>query len=87
MMQDRAFLSMVGFTKWLAGKDVPKTAEASAERLSDRLSVIEVLGMFAAALSHPWPPTSTRATVPIEILRTKQAPIILQELPAERPTN
>ena len=78
---------MVSFTKWLVSKSVPKTAGAAAERLSDRLSVIAVLGMFAAALSQPELPAPTRATVPIEILRTKQAPIILHEPLAERPTN
>ena len=78
---------MVRFTKWLVRKGVPKTAGAAAERLSDRLSVIAVLGIFAAALSQPELPASTRATVPIEILRTKPAPIILHEQPGERPTN
>ena len=78
---------MAWFTKWLVSKGVPKTAGAAAERLSDRLSVIAVLGMFAAALSQPELPASTRATVPIEILRTKPAPIILHEPPAERAIN
>ena len=88
MKQDRAFVSMVRFTKWLVSKDVPKTAGAAAERLSERLSVIAVLGILRAALSPPSvPPTATRANVPVEILRTKQAPIILHEQPAERPTN
>ena len=78
---------MVRFTKWLVSKGVPKTAGAAAERLSARLSVIAVLGTCAAALFQPSVPTATRANVPIEILRTKPAPIILHELLAERPIN
>ena len=81
------FVSMGRFAKWLVSKDVPKAAGAAAERLSARLSVIAVLGMFAAALIPPMAPTGTRANVPVEILRTKQAPIIMHERPAERPTN
>ena len=78
---------MVKFTKWLVSKGVLKTAGAAAERLSARLSVIAVLGTCVAALFPPSVPTSTRANVPVEILRTKQTPIILHEQPAERPTN
>jgi hypothetical protein len=82
------FVSMGRFTKWMVSKGVPKTAGAAAERLSARLSVVAVLGIFAAALfAPPSEPTGTRANVPVEILRTKQAPIILHERPAERPTN
>ena len=78
---------MVRLMKWLAIKGVPKTAGAAAERLSTRLSVIAVLGAFVAALFPPSVPTGTGANVPVEILRTKRAPIILHEQPAERPTN
>ena len=81
------FVGMVRFTKWLVSKGVPETAGAAAERLSARLSVIAVLGTCAAALFPPSVPTATRADVPVEILRTKQTPIILHEQPAERPTN
>lgn len=86
--QDCAFLNMVRITKWLASKGVPKTARAAAERLSARLSVMAVLGTLGAALYQPQPeaPSSARS-VPIEILRTKPAPIILHEPLAERSTN
>ena len=76
---------MVRFTKWLVSKGVPKAAGAAAERLSARLSVIAVLGTCAAALFPPSVPIASQ--VPVEILRTKQAPIILHERPTERPTN
>ena len=82
-----AFIGMVRFTQWLVGKGVPKTAGAAAERLSTRLSVIAVLGTCAAALFQPSVPTPTASHVPVEILRTKQAPLILRDHPAERPTN
>ena len=83
-LEGRAFTSMVRFTKWLASKGVTKTAGAAAERLSARLSLIAVLGAFVAALSQPNKPASTRANVPIEILRTTPAPLILLEPPANR---
>ena len=77
---------MVRLTQWLNSKGVPKTAGAAAERLSVRLSVIAVLGICAAALIQRVP-TGTRASVPVEILRTKPAPIVLHKQPAEGPTN
>jgi hypothetical protein len=66
---------------------VPKTAGAAAEILSARLSVITVLGICAMVLFPPIVPTRAGPNVPVEILRAKQAPIILQERPVERPTN
>jgi hypothetical protein len=70
----------------MVSKGVPKTAGA-AERLSAKLSVIAVLGTYSDALFPPNVSPATRANVPVEILRTKQAPIILHKQPAERPTN
>jgi hypothetical protein len=81
------FVSMVRLTQWLVARGVPKTAGAAAERLSARLSMIAVLGICGAVLFPPRGPSGTGATVPVEILRTKPAPIILHEQPAERPTN
>jgi hypothetical protein len=85
--QGTAFVGMVRLTQWLNREGVTKTAGAAAERFSVRLSVIAVLGTCAAVLVQPSVPTGTRASVPVEILRTKPAPIILHEQPAERPTN
>jgi hypothetical protein len=79
---------MAKFAKWMVSKGVSKTAGAAAERLSARLSVVAVLAILAAALfAPPSEPTGTQVNVPVEILRTKQAPIILHERPPERPTN
>jgi hypothetical protein len=80
-------MGMVRFLHWLVGKGVPKTAGAAAERPSTRLSVIAVLGTCAAALFQPPVTTPTATGVPVEILRTKQAPIILRDRPMEGPTN
>ena len=84
--EGRAFTGMVTSAKWRATKGVPKTAGAAAGRLSARLSIIAVLGTLGTALLSEMP-ASTRTSVPIEILRTKPAPIILHEPPAERSIN
>jgi hypothetical protein len=78
---------MVRLTQWLVTRGVPKTAGAAAERLSAKLSVIAVLGICGVVLFSPGGPSGTGPKVPVEILRTKPAPIILHDQPAERPTN
>jgi hypothetical protein len=67
--------------EWLA-----RVARVGAAKVSLRLSVVTVLALLAAAIYFKDNPTArSPGQVPIEILRTKPAPVT--PVPPDRPTN
>jgi len=60
----------------LMGSSAKRAWATSVETLSIRLSIAAVLGTFAAVmLVHSSPPAPAPRKVPIEVLRTKPAPL------------